>query len=84
MTMEDELYLKHMGIAGTDAAKYLAAVRDKLVAEAASAKAWSACEAAQDAAGRADLTARWWRLCAGVGWALAVVAIVVLVSVAHG
>ena len=33
MTMEDELYLKHMGIAGKDAAKYLAAVRDKLVAE---------------------------------------------------
>ena len=83
MTMADELYLKEMGIADKDADRYLAALRDRLIAECASDKAWKACEEAQDAADRADQYAKWWRLCAGIGWALAVVAIVVLVAT-HG
>ena len=62
--------------------KYLEAVRDKLVAEAASDKAWSAVDAANDERDAAEGERDWWKLCAFVGWACATVAAIVVVLLA--
>ena len=62
--------------------KYLEAVRDKLVAEAASDKAWLAVDAANARADAAERERDWWRLCACVGWACATVAAIVVIRLA--
>ena len=62
--------------------KYLEAVRDKLVAEAASDKAWLAVEAAHDERDAAHRERKWWQLCAYVGWAVATVGCIVVILIA--